>query len=898
MTVFPSQDTFVRGEVSPRLHARASLDLYRAGLSKCLNFVTLPHGGIRKRGGSSFSGEAKTSSKKTRVIPFIFSADQAYALELGDLYLRIFSYGAPVTQATQNITGITKANPGVVTYSGADTYANGDHVIISGVAGMTEVNGREFTVANVNTGANTFELSGVNTTTYTTYVSGGTVAEIIEVVTPWAEADIFRVQFYQSADQMWLSHPSYPTQLLTRSAHTTWTIAEYLLNDGPYLPINTTATSLTPAESGAVHPLMTSNTAPSGTASASVSNSDAWKIFNRDIKVGWASGGDDPPQSIAYDFPSTNTKVCDAYWMVSDDTNFVDTPVTWTFDGFDGSNWIVLDTRSSEKDWGRNERRFYEFSNKVAYQSYRISILSTKSGLAVGVGEMGWHESGDTMTAFNLTASSITGINGGVGFRTSDVGRTIRLLGSDLVWRWARIVSRTSTTVVTVRLYGHALPDLNPIINWRMSVFESTKYPAAPLIYEERLVLAQRFSVYASESLVFDDFTPGAADDNALAFTNAGGGQANDIVWLADLDGFLLSGTAGGIRALSGAGIDEALTPSSFKSRRNRAQGCAPIMPAEAGESFIYVARNRKALAELSPTNVGRFASEDIGQISEHIPKKGIVELAFQTYPDPLLWFPLDNGELGCHTHQPSQDVRGMHRHRLGGAFTGSSWAIVESACVTPGQDGIDDVWMVVKRTIGGVTKRYIEILEAPFEYGDIEDTFAVDSALVYSGAATTSVTGAFHLAGQTVDVLAGAKVYRGLVVSATGGVSLPGGSAAATPWVVGLPFSAEADTLELDVGGRDGSIMGRKKRVNKVILSLLETDTSGLEIASYIKGRWEPVKIPTIVVPNGLASLHTGNVDVPIDDSWEGQGRISIRHTNPTPCTIRAMTPAFDSEP
>ena len=78
----------------------------------------------------------------------------------------------------QAIRGITQANPAVINYSGADTYANGDKVIISDVVGMTEVNDKEFTVANVNTGANTFELSGVNSTGYTAYTSGGTILKI------------------------------------------------------------------------------------------------------------------------------------------------------------------------------------------------------------------------------------------------------------------------------------------------------------------------------------------------------------------------------------------------------------------------------------------------------------------------------------------------------------------------------------------------------------------------------------------------------------------------------------------------------------------------------------------------------------------------------------------------
>jgi hypothetical protein len=73
------------------------------------------------------------------------------------------------------ITAASKANPCVITYGGADNFANGDRVAIYDVGGMVELNYREFTVANVDTGANTFELEGVNSTSYTTFTSGGTL---------------------------------------------------------------------------------------------------------------------------------------------------------------------------------------------------------------------------------------------------------------------------------------------------------------------------------------------------------------------------------------------------------------------------------------------------------------------------------------------------------------------------------------------------------------------------------------------------------------------------------------------------------------------------------------------------------------------------------------------------
>lgn len=72
--------------------------------------------------------------------------------------------------AALTISGITKANPGVVTYVGADP-SNGDYVKLSAV-GMYQVDARVFRVASVNAGANTFELEGENTTSYDTFTSG------------------------------------------------------------------------------------------------------------------------------------------------------------------------------------------------------------------------------------------------------------------------------------------------------------------------------------------------------------------------------------------------------------------------------------------------------------------------------------------------------------------------------------------------------------------------------------------------------------------------------------------------------------------------------------------------------------------------------------------------------
>ena len=87
-------------------------------------------------------------------------------------------FARPGIKAT--ITAATKADPVVITYtlsSYADQLSDGDSIIIDSVVGMTDLNGNTYTIANINTSAGTFELSGVDGTAYGTYTSGGQVVQ-------------------------------------------------------------------------------------------------------------------------------------------------------------------------------------------------------------------------------------------------------------------------------------------------------------------------------------------------------------------------------------------------------------------------------------------------------------------------------------------------------------------------------------------------------------------------------------------------------------------------------------------------------------------------------------------------------------------------------------------------
>ena len=246
------QNSVNAGELSALMLGRQDIAKYASGLYVCLNGIPLVQGAWTRRPGTVYLHQAKHHDKKCRLFPFQYSTTQTYILEFGENYIRFFTSHGILTQTAQNITGVTKAATAVATYSGADTYANGDRVYVSGAVGMTQINNREFVVTNIDTGAHTFQLYdsdgvAVNSTAYDTWTSGGTIAEIFQVTTAFVEADLPRIRIVQSADTLYILHPDFPPQTLVRVSALSWTLAEIAFTDGPYLALNTTTTTLTPS---------------------------------------------------------------------------------------------------------------------------------------------------------------------------------------------------------------------------------------------------------------------------------------------------------------------------------------------------------------------------------------------------------------------------------------------------------------------------------------------------------------------------------------------------------------------------------------------------------------------------------------------------------------------------
>ncbi len=234
-----SQITFAGGEVGPPLWGRVDLARYATALRRLVNGFVHPQGGASNRAGLEFTGVALGTSGPPRLLPFEYNTEQAYVIELGDQYFRIFKreggVSGQVLEPAKNITGATNANPCVITCNAHGFLAN-EWVLLSNLGGMPRLHGLIAKVGSPT--ANTFEISdyfaAVNTTStadWGVYTSGGTAARLKTVATAYLQAQLSRVNQVQSADVMRLVHQSHAVRELTRgtAGHYDFSIADMVV---------------------------------------------------------------------------------------------------------------------------------------------------------------------------------------------------------------------------------------------------------------------------------------------------------------------------------------------------------------------------------------------------------------------------------------------------------------------------------------------------------------------------------------------------------------------------------------------------------------------------------------------------------------------------------------------
>ena len=383
-------------------------------------------------------------------------------------------------------------------------------------------------------------------------------------------------------------------------------------------------------------------------------------------------------------------------------------------------------------------------------------------------------------------------------------------------------------------------------------------------------------------------FTTQIADNNSLrksrhskdtdAITlKISASQVNEIRHIIGSDDLILC-TSGGMWRVTEK--DDAFVPGAGARIQTHA-GTSWVKPVVINESIVYVQEKGARLRDLNYTfEKNKYSGDDLSIMSEHLFEgHQIVERVYAEEPYGILWCVRDDGVLLGMTYQKEHKVWGWHQHVTDGLF--------ES--ITSIKEGDRDaVYVVVRRTIDGVARRYVERME-PRETQNVVDCFYVDSGLIYDGTPTDTIpSGLEHLEGKAVAVLADGNVVNGITV-ASGGITIP---YPASKIVIGLPYLPAMETLDIEQAGE--TVKPYSVSVSKVMLEI--QDSRGVWVGGLNDdgGHSEMQEVGSRIDSDGYGTigLKTGKVEVTIESHWSKGGGVRIEQQDPLPLAILSISP------
>ena len=511
-------------------------------------------------------------------------------------------------------------------------------------------------------------------------------------------------------------------------------------------------------------------------------------------------------------------------------------------------------------------------------------------------------------TAITVTPTGTTGAitlnSSGALFAATDVGRTMRINVTGGSWGRVKITGFTSATSVSAQVQA-TLGGLAGTATWRFGIWsDTTGYPAAVTFFEDRLFFggatANPQRIDGSRSGNYENFGPTdvdgtVVDSHAVAFT-LNSNDVNVIRWMVDDEKGLIVGTVGGEWIVRPSALSEPLSPTNISAKQSTTYGSADLPAVKAGKAVLFVNRSRRKLRELAYVfEVDGFRAPDMTVLSEHITQTGVVDIAYQKDPQSTFWLPREDGVLLSFTYDREQQVLAWGRHAVGGYSDSgrTTNAIAESVGAIPSSDGSrDEVYAVVQRYINGGTKRYIECGAKIWEDSDEqEDANFFDSSISYDGSPTSSLSGLWHLEGETAAVWADGAVHPECVVT-NGKITL---NDSYSKVQVGLDYNSDGELLPFEAGAADGTAQGKTQRIHRAIFRVWET--LGLKVGPSFDKLYEPPMRTASMPTDTAVPLQTRDVEVPWEGDYERGASMCFRVSKGAPATILAIYPHMHTQ-
>lgn len=912
------------GEVGRTALARVDLEKMRLAAEEIVNFTPTVLGPISLRPGLKYLGST-AADKKCRLLPFVFNSSTTSLIEITPGGMRVRNndnlvtypdHSSTITNGTftSGVTGWTDAsttgasigvagnflflNATEYSYARARqavTVASGDraklHCVkiaivrgsavfrIGSSAGGAEIIsnqsldvGVHFIAFTPNTGTVYLEVEAItpgrghNALSEISFYKN---AELF-ISAPWAEADLNLIRYAQSGSIVFVACAGYPQYKIERRGPNSWGLSRYFTTAGPYLgysprkeklkpsaiagPITVTSDQnyFTPGMVDAIFEI----THPRQQPNIIFTGADQYSDW---IRVTGVNTSDRAFRvNITYGSGASGTVTLERAYGVPEGWTSYKTYTT------NQSNVQIDDSQSDPGDSGSNPPKPQVASSNNLIVYYRLAV---RPGTSVA---------GTITASLNYQGGNRTGT-----FRISNYVNPTTV--------YANVVKQLGGTDFTD--------------DWREGAWSvAAGYPSSVAFHDGRIWWAGLDKVYGSVSDDFFNYDPSTEGDSGPIVRSIATGPVEGIGWLLPLQR-LLVGTASAEVSIRSSSFDEPLTPSAFTARNASTVGSAPVQAVAIDSTGLFVQRNKSKIFEVVyDVEINDYSSREVTRLNPDIGKPGIVQMAVQRQPDTRAYFIREDGKIVLLVYDRADAVSGLCRLETDGEF--------ESIAILPTGDE-DDVYVVVKRTIGNVTKRYIEKFASSSELQGGENSWLLDSAIRFQpGSPTTTVTGLNHLIGKQVAIYyqrfggfddnafqpeafqvtneEAAEPRTVYTVNSSGEIEL---DFAASDIIVGLPYKARFKSVKLAYGSQAGTALTQKKRIDHLALIGVNTAPDGLRIGRDFNHMTK------------LSSVFKGKILEPyyIVEEWDydatsfggkfdTDSRVCIEASSPYPATIAGM--------
>jgi hypothetical protein len=875
-----------RGIVSPLALARSE-DLKRValGAEEQTNWMPRTLGPMMLRPGLGYTGSTH-SNRAAFHIPFIFSTTDTAILEITDGLLRVKINETPITRVSVS-TAVANGNfdANVTSWTDNDeagatsAWATGGYLSLIGTGTNAAIRDQQVTVAGADqnkehalrivinrgpvilrvgsssggddyisettlypgnhslafTPTGNFHIRLMNRAKAASLVDSVNVesAGIVTLTTPWGASDIANVRWSQSGDVVFCACTGYRQRRIERRASRSWSIVEYLTDDGPFRIPNTGPIRLTPsALSGDITLTASASlfrsthvgalfslTSTGQQVSSALAAEDTW---TDPVRVTGISGDRALAITISGTWVGTVTL-----------QRSVEAPGTWT----DVTSWASNQSTSSNDG----------LDNQVIY--YRLGFKT------------GQYTSGTATCALNYGSGSITGV--------------------------VRVTGYTSATQVSAAV----LTDLGGTAStdeWSEGAWSDRRgWPSAVALHEGRLWWAGKDSQWGSVSDAFSSFDPDTEGDAGPISRSIGSGPVDTINWLLSLQRLIVGGQGAEISARSSS-LDEPLTPTNFNLKEFSTQGSSAVPAVKVDSSGVFVQRGGTRIYLVSyDGGTYDFVSQDLTVLAPQVGEPSVVRIAVQRQPDTRIHAVRSDGTAAVMVFDKAEDVKCWVEIETDGS--------IEDVVILPGTVE-DKVYYCVARTINGSTVRYLErwALESECTGGTVNKQ--ADSFVTFTNSpASTTVSGLSHLVGESVvvwqDGICPADEngdIKTFTVSSGGTITL---DTAATTGIVGLPYSARFKSTKLARGGQLGTALTQRKKVSHVGLILANTHAQGLQYGpdfDTMDDLPQYERHAQVDQDSVWESYDADSIEFP--GAWDTDSRICLKANAPRPCTVLAV--------